>query len=64
MKDINVSNRNVPSGTLLFQIDLPTEEPVGGGFYSRGFVFAYSIEPASTLNWTVTPTDGGPVLTE
>ena len=51
------------TGTLLFQIDLPTEAPDGGGFYSKGFVFSWSSEPSSTLNWTVTPTDGGPALT-
>ena len=50
------------SGILLFQIDLPTETPANGGFYSKGFVFSWSSEPSSTLNWTVTPTDGGPAL--
>ena len=51
------------TGTLLCQIDLPTTAPTNGGFYSKGFVFSWSSEPSSTLNWTVTPTDGGPALT-
>ena len=48
---------------LLFQIGLPTEAPVSGGFYSQGFVFTSSYEPVSTLTWAITPIDGGPSLT-
>ena len=42
---------------LVLQINLPTELPASGGFYSKGCEYYTSFEPTSTRTWTVTPED-------
>ena len=50
------------------QLGLSTEQPVSGGFYSRGVEFHYAIDDlptdtvTSTIVWSVAPTNGGPAL--